>query len=321
MTSFGRRRSTAAAPVQQQRGNPSIPQSSRSSQGSGAADLHSVGAPTDLVRPAAYGGASRDRHPSRGLTTLSLIDLTVRFGGVVAVDDVTIDIPDSGCIGLIGPNGAGKTTLLDAMSGLRTPASGNIFLNGQDVTKRSASWLARHGVRRTFQRHQAFGRLTVAENVLVPLEWRHRVRGLLGDMVNAPPRRHQTRALLSTVDEMLERCGLSAVRDTSAALLPIGQLRLLEFARALVDKPALLLLDEPTSGLGQQETELLGTIVRDIIREHKTSVVLVEHDIDFVMGISDRVVCLRQGVVLADGAPEEVRSNSDVVAAYIGSHK
>lgn len=256
---------------------------------------------------------------SRG--TFSLEGVTVRFGGVVAVDDVTIDIPRSGCIGLIGPNGAGKTTLLDAMSGLRTPTRGSMVLDGREVTRKSAAWLAQRGVRRTFQRHQAFGRLTVAENVLVPLEWHRRGRGLLGDMVAAPSRRRQTRTLLRNVDDVLERCGLSAVRDTSAASLPIGQLRLLEFARAIVGRPAILLLDEPTSGLGRQESDLIGSIVRDLIREGKTAVVLVEHDIDFVMALSDRVICLRQGSVLADGTPAEVRIDPQVVAAYIGSHQ
>jgi branched-chain amino acid transport system ATP-binding protein len=252
-------------------------------------------------------------------TLMGLDGITIRFGGIVAVNNVSLDIPDRGCIGLIGPNGAGKTTLLDSMSGLRTPSAGKITLNGTDVTPRSAAWLARRGVRRTFQRHQAFGWLSVAENILVPLEWKTRGWGLFGDLVAAPSRRRQTKELLERVDQVIERCGLQAVRNENAAALPIGQLRLLEFARAIVDKPELLLLDEPTSGLGRNETELLGAIVRDVMKEDGTSVVLVEHDIDFVMAISNRIVCLEQGKLLADGTPEEIRHNPAVIAAYLGT--
>jgi branched-chain amino acid transport system ATP-binding protein len=252
-------------------------------------------------------------------TTTQLEDITIRFGGIVAVNKISIKFAGRGCTGLIGPNGAGKTTLLDAMSGLRTPSAGKITLNGQDVTRRSAAWLARRGVRRTFQRHQAFGWLSVAENILVPLEWRTRGWGLLGDLVAAPNRRRQARGLLERVDAVVERCGLAEVRNESAASLPIGQLRLLEFARAIVDKPSVLLLDEPTSGLGRPETELLGSIMREVIREDGTSVVLVEHDIDFVMGISNRLICLDQGTLLADGTPEEIRRDPAVIAAYLGA--
>jgi branched-chain amino acid transport system ATP-binding protein len=245
--------------------------------------------------------------------------VTVRFGGITAVDGVTLDVPRGQVVGLIGPNGAGKTTLLDAISGLRTPTEGRVALDGADVTSRSASWLSRHGVRRTFQRHQAFGWLSVRQNVLVPLEWRTRGRGLLGDVLGLPHRRRETAALLERADEVIELCGLSAVRDVSAATLPIGRLRLLEFARAIVDAPRLLLLDEPTSGLGPRETELLREVLLGLVQRHELTVVLVEHDIDFVMGLADRIVCLVQGSVLADGPPAEIRKNPEVIAAYLGS--
>ena len=249
---------------------------------------------------------------------LSLEGASVRFGGICAVDDVSLDFA-AGCTGLIGPNGAGKTTLLDAVSGLRALTAGKVRFDGDDVTSRSATWLARRGVSRTFQRHQAFGWLTVAENVLVPLEWRERRRGLLGDLLGTPSRRRSRARMLEQVDTVVERCGLSQVRNENAASLPIGQLRLLEFARAIVTGPRLLLLDEPTSGLGQRETEVLGAMVRDLVTQDGTAVVLVEHDVEFVMGVSDRVVCLDQGSVLAQGQPDEVRSNPIVMKAYLGT--
>jgi branched-chain amino acid transport system ATP-binding protein len=260
------------------------------------------------------GGSSEESSTA----TVELRGVSVRFGGITAVDDVSLTI-GRGCTGLIGPNGAGKTTLLDAISGLRTPTKGALALGGEDVTPRSAAWFARNGVRRTFQRHQAFGGLSVAENILVPLEWRSRGVGLFGDLVSAPYRRRQTAALLEQVDAVIDRCGLSSVRDQSAASLPIGQLRLLEFARAIVDSPQVLLLDEPTSGLGPHETDLMGSIVRELAEADGVAVVLVEHDIDFVMGISDRVICLQQGALLADGRPEQIQSDSAVIAAYLGT--
>ncbi|MER6979740.1 ABC transporter ATP-binding protein [Streptomyces carpinensis] len=266
--------------------------------------------------PAAPGGPGA---ADGGEGVLRLAGVTVRFGGITAVDQVALDVPSGQVVGLIGPNGAGKTTLLDAVSGLRTPSRGRILLDGADVTARSASWLSRHGVRRTFQRHQAFGWLTVRQNVLVPLEWRTRGRGLLGDVLGLPHRRRETGALLERVDEVIELCGLSEVRDVNAATLPIGQLRLLEFARAIVDSPRLLLLDEPTSGLGRRETELLSEVLLGLVQRHELTVILVEHDIDFVMGLVDRVVCLVQGAVLADGTPAEIRRNPEVIAAYLGS--
>jgi branched-chain amino acid transport system ATP-binding protein len=249
---------------------------------------------------------------------LRLEGASVRFGGICAVNEVSLDF-SAGCTGLIGPNGAGKTTLLDSLSGLRALTAGKVRYGGVDVTARSANWLARRGVSRTFQRHQAFGRLTVAENVLVPLEWRARRRGLAGDLLGTPGRkRHQAR-MLEQVDRVVERCGLGHVRDEVAASLPIGQLRLLEFARAIVTSPRLLLLDEPTSGLGQRETAVLGAMVRDLVDRDATTVVLVEHDVEFVMGLCDRVVCLDQGTVLAEGEPEQIRSDPTVIKAYLGT--
>jgi branched-chain amino acid transport system ATP-binding protein len=245
-------------------------------------------------------------------------EVAVRFGGISALDGVSFSL-DKGCCGVIGPNGAGKTTLIDALSGIRAPSSGRIFVDGLDVTKRSATWLARNGVRRTFQRHQAFGWLTVDENLLVPLEWRGRGRRIVADLLGLPTARRRAQSHGERIDAVLEQCGLTSVRGHSAASLPIGQIRLLEFARAIIDPPRLLLLDEPTSGLSEPDTERLAAAIESLTRETECTVVVVEHDLSFVLRVSDRLVALQQGSVIADGPPSAVSSDPRVVAAYIGA--
>jgi branched-chain amino acid transport system ATP-binding protein len=249
---------------------------------------------------------------------LDVRDMHVRFGGIKALDGVSLQL-DKGCCGIIGPNGAGKTTLLDALAGIRTPTSGVIRVDGNDVTRRSATWLARHGIRRTFQRHQAFGWLSVEENVQVALEWRGRSRRVLSDLVAAPSTRRRIVEMQERVDEVLERCGLTSVRSRSAATLPIGQVRLLEFARAIIDRPRLLLLDEPTSGLGKSDTDRLAEVIRDVTTNDSCAALLVEHDLDFVVGVCDRLVVLQEGRLLADGEPVAVCREPAVITAYIGA--
>jgi branched-chain amino acid transport system ATP-binding protein len=244
--------------------------------------------------------------------------VSVRFGGICALDRVSFSL-GKGCCGIIGPNGAGKTTLLDAMSGVRTPSSGRILVDDVDVTRRSATWLARNGVRRTFQRHQAFGWLTVEENLLVAMEWRGRGRRIVADLLALPTAKHRAAAHLERITEVLEECGIAGVRDRSAASLPIGQIRLLEFARAIIDRPRLLLLDEPTSGLSEPDSERLASAIEVLATESDCTVIVVEHDLDFVLRVSDRLLVLQHGTVLADGQPSAVASDPRVVDAYIGA--
>jgi ABC-type branched-subunit amino acid transport system ATPase component len=251
---------------------------------------------------------------------LILSDITVRFGGIAALAGVSLHADPGEVIGIIGPNGAGKTTLFDVISGVRTPDDGRVTLCGKDVTHSSATARARLGLRRTFQRVQPFGWLTVHDNVLAALEWRGGGGGFVADLAAFPTRRSRERARRARVDEALERCGLVPVRKELAGSLPIGVARMVELARAIVDMPKVLLLDEPASGLDEPETVRLGEQIQAVRDETGCVVLLVEHNAGFVMEQCDRVAVLNLGAVLAEGSPDEVQSNQAVRDAYLGEH-
>jgi branched-chain amino acid transport system ATP-binding protein len=255
---------------------------------------------------------------SNGPAALETRAVSVRFGGVAALDGVDLAFAPGEMCGLIGPNGAGKTTLFDVLSGVRAPSSGDVVLDGAVVTGRSATWRARHGLRRTFQRQQTFGALSVADNLLVALEWRGGGGGLAGDVARLPARRDHERQRRERVDEVLALCGLDDVRDVPAGRLPIGRARMVELARAVIDPPRVLLLDEPTSGLEDAEAGRLVEVAHDVRDRHGAAIVLVEHDVGLVMRACDRVVVLHLGSVLADGTPAAVRADAAVRAAYLG---
>ncbi|HEY1988769.1 MAG TPA: ABC transporter ATP-binding protein [Acidimicrobiales bacterium] len=253
-----------------------------------------------------------------GPGVLSVRKIGVSFSGVVALHDVSLEVARGEVLGLIGPNGAGKTTLFDVISGLRDPRRGAIVFDGNDVTDRSAVWRSRAGMRRTFQRQQVFGRLTVEENLLCALEWKGGGGGILADLVALPPRRRIERRRRAEVDEYLQRCGLGSVRHAMAGSLPIGTARMVELGRALAQSPSLLLLDEPTSGLGDAEVECLSAVVNQLRSDGSCAVLLVEHDISFVMSHCDRIVVLQRGEVLAEGTPDAIQANREVRDAYLG---
>ena len=250
--------------------------------------------------------------------TLRLSGIGVRFGGIAALGGVSFDVARGEIVGMIGPNGAGKTTLFDVISGIRTPNAGTVELDGRDVTKSTAAQRARRGLRRTFQRVQTFGWLSVEDNVLAALEWRGGGGGFAADLVAFPTRGRRARQRRAQVEAVLERCGLLPVRAELAGSLPIGVARMVELARAIVDSPSVLLLDEPASGLDATEVERLGTVIQSVREETRCAVLLVEHDAGFVMEQSDRVVVLHLGMVLADGRPDEVQRNQEVRDAYLG---
>jgi len=249
---------------------------------------------------------------------LSLSDITVRFGGITALGGVSFDANKGEVLGIIGPNGAGKTTLFDVISGVRSPNEGKVVLDGKDITSASSTGRARSGLRRTFQRVQTFGWLSVEDNVLAAIEWRGGGGGFLADLAYFPTRRKREKDRRARVEEILDRCGLLPVRTELAGSLPIGVARMVELARAIVDEPKLLLLDEPASGLDETETARLGEQIQAARNDFGCAVLLVEHNAGFVMEQSDRVIVLNLGTKLAEGLPAEIQKNQAVRDAYLG---
>jgi len=230
---------------------------------------------------------------------LEVDEVTVRFGGVVAVDGASIQARSGEITGLIGPNGAGKTTLFNVITGVQPSTAGTIHLDGTDITKLATHRRAKMGMSRTFQRLELFWTLTVADNVRVAAELaRH------GDPT-------------ALTDELLERVGISHLADEPSGSLPTGSARLVEVARALASTPRVLLLDEPASGLNESETLALGALLRQLTADG-LAVVLVEHDMSLVMEICDHVSVLDLGRIIASGPPAEVRTQPAVIEAYLG---
>ena len=256
--------------------------------------------------------------PAASGTALRVRDVQVKFAGVTALAGISLEVGRGEVLGLIGPNGAGKTTLFDTICGLRLPDQGGIELNGQDVSRLSAVRRARLGLRRTFQRQQVFGGLSVEDNLICANEWRGGGGGVVGDLVAWPARRRREAARRGLLDDILDMCGLTAVRRAPAGALPIGRARMLELGRALVDDPSVLLLDEPTSGLGEDDVERMTAVVDRTKASGRCAVVLVEHDIGFVMAHADRVAVLVRGQVIAEGRPADVQRDETVRAAYLG---
>ena len=250
---------------------------------------------------------------------LRLDGVSRHFGGLRAVDAVDMAVARGAIHGLIGPNGAGKTTLFNLISGLMPPSGGRIRLDDRDITHLAPHARAASGIGRTFQTPQLFEDMTVVETVMTGRHISGRV-GILGAMFSVAAQRAEERAIAEAATRLVESVGLADQAETPARNLPYGQRRVLEIARALATEPSVLLLDEVTAGLNPVETEAVAGLVRRIAADG-TTVVLVEHDMRFVMGLCDRVTVLNFGRLLAEGTPAEIMSNEDVVMAYLGRPK
>ena len=252
------------------------------------------------------------------MSTLLAEGITIRFGGLTAVDDATIEVPEGGFIGLIGPNGAGKTTMFNAIGGFITPTRGRIQFDGRDITSMGPSARAKLGMGRTFQKLELFGRMSVFDNLMVAAESAESRLDIVSDILSLP-RRHSEEARCARIaEDMLQTLGLEWARDRRAADLPVGHARILELGRALCTKPKLMLLDEPSSGLDSDETKDFGKLLKRVNEEMGVSILLVEHDMDLVMDVCKSLYVLDFGRLIAQGTPKEIVKDPAVRAAYLG---
>ena len=249
---------------------------------------------------------------------LAVDDLAVAFGGLAALSGVSFEVGESEIFGLIGPNGAGKTTVFNVLTGLYRPDRGRVVFGGADLTRLAPHRIARAGIGRTFQNTEVFRALSALDNVLVGAHSSLH-GGLLAAAAGAAAVRREEAAARVRARALLERVGLGDVADVAAGSLPLGSQKRLEMARALAGGPRLLLLDEPAGGLNPTETRTLMDLIRRLREELTLTIMVVEHDMELVMGLCDRVAVLHYGRKIAEGTPREVAADAGVIEAYLGS--
>ena len=257
-----------------------------------------------------------DVRVAAGAPLLEVDDVTLRFGGVTALDRVSFEIREGEILGLIGPNGAGKTTCFNVMTGVYRPTSGDARFAGTSLTTLKRFEITRLGIARTFQNIRLFKSMTALENVMVGADARSR-SGLFRSLFRTPRQRAEERAAEEAAHELLEFVGIHKRADELAANLSYGDQRRLEIARAMATRPRLLCLDEPAAGFNPAEKQRLMELIRKV-RDQGYTVLLIEHDMKLVMGVTDRIVVLEFGRKIAEGTPAEIRDNPAVIAAYLG---
>lgn len=250
---------------------------------------------------------------------LRVAGITQVFGGVTALSNVGFGIEQGSITGIIGPNGAGKTTLFNIITGIYRQTSGQVFLDEKEISGVPAERLAKLGMVRTFQNIELFGKMTVLENVMVGVHSRSSC-GIISCALKMPWAVGEEKRIRSQAMLWLEFAGIADLADTEAGNLPFGKGRLLEIARSMAMEPKIILMDEPAAGLNSQETAGLAELIRTI-RQRGITVVLVEHDMELVMDICDRIVVLNLGMKLAEGTPREIQENPEVIAAYLGEDR
>lgn len=243
-------------------------------------------------------------------------DICMRFGGLLAVDNVSLDVHKNEIFAIIGPNGAGKTTVFNCVSGFYKPTSGTIILDGQNITGWTSHLVAKQGLVRTFQNVRLFKKLTVLENLLVAQH--NQNAGFLSSLLNLPSHRQSEKKALEKAVFWLEFMGIKQFANREAGNLAYGHQRRLEIARCMITDPKLLLLDEPAAGLNPQEKIQLAELINQLRRDYDLAVLLIEHDMGLIMNISDRILAMEYGKPLITGTPEEVRNDPNVIKAYLG---